>query len=158
MHHSSQRSVRQHENPARKDEGKLQSIDKDWARTMRLRIAHLNLQEALRDAIHLLNLHTQTSRIIAIRARSAPLELQHRCSREEDVEITDSLLAPAEAGLVKDARARKGRDGRGHGRGRGESGGGCRPRSLDLLRPTLSPRYPAWRFGARSRNEAALPS
>ena len=94
--------------------------DEDWALTMRLRIAHLDLQKALRDAIHLLNLHTQTSRIIAIRARSAPLELQHRCSREEDVEITDSLLAPAEAGLVKDARARKGRDGRGHGRGRGE--------------------------------------
>ena len=59
--------------------------DEDWALTMRLRIAHLNLQKALRDTIHLLNLHTQTSRIIAIRARSAPLELQHRCSREEDV-------------------------------------------------------------------------
>ena len=53
--------------------------------TMRLGVAYLDLQEAFGYAIHLLNLRIQTSRIIAIRARSAPLELQHRCSREEDV-------------------------------------------------------------------------
>ena len=74
------------------------------ALTVRLRIAHLDLEEALRHTVHLLDL-PQTQAIVRRFCPSQP-------PRTQRAQTTYGLLAPAEAGLVKDAAARKGRHGR----------------------------------------------
>ena len=89
---------------------------------MRLRIAHLDLEEALRHAIHLLDLPTPPSEQAGgkggrRRRRTPAISTDQPTTPGR----THRLLAPAEEGLVKDAAARKG----GHGRHRRPAGVGA---------------------------------
>ena len=69
---------------------------------MCLRVAHLNLEETFWYAVHFLDLHASVLWAFMTRRGGRPGDAAY------------SLLAAADARLVEDAAARKGRDGR-HG-------------------------------------------